>query len=789
MIASFFKISWRSIIRDKWFSAINIIGLAISMSVGLLMISLLHDLTSYDRLHEHADRTYRVITTRQHGQSQPREYASSSLRAGRQIKETISGIDQLTILEGGFHGDVHKEQSVISIDGFWADEFFFNVFTFPLIEGEAATALKEPYSIVLTETAANKLYQEKKAIGESVVIDGLTYRVTGVAKDVPMFSHLRFDALVSLATKEIQERDNEEWASWTRISGNYIYMTVSETADLETFQASLDRLCDRENLNPDVPKITLALQPLKNIVYGKNLGNAIGPVIPAMVIWIMAGLSSIVILCACFNYTSLSIARSLKRAREIGIRKVNGAKKTEIFFQFITEAFVISFFSFALSFLLFLLLRPHVLSLSPHLKNIISLSVTPSLVFYFIMLTITIGALGGFLPALLYTRASTVPGLKNLPSIKSFPHVNLRKSLVVIQYTFSLLFIAVTLTGYNQYKHFVSFDVGFTTDQIVNIDLQGKNPELLVAELKKIPGVLKVSRSTSIISPDFYSRTLAKYNTDSTEVDYNVIDENYLSLHGFRLMAGSNFSSGSASNSVIVNEQFLKYFQSDTKTPFTVPGTIVSVNGKDYEIAGVVKDFYYGGAEKMIGPYLFIYSGKADGFVSAKVLPASGTVWTQLETAWHVIDPIHPMKAVYYSDQLIEGYNDIATLLKIIGLLSVLTISIASLGLMGIVVFATGSRIKEIGIRKVFGSSITELIYLLSKEFLLLLAPPVLLALPIVFIIFERIILPMYAYHTPVSFIELGTSVMILLCIAFLVIGIQTWKTAHSNPVHALRNE
>lgn len=789
MIFSFLRISWRSIVRDKWFSTINIFGLAISLSVGLLMVSLLNDLMSYDRFHENADRIYRVITTRQHGQSPSKQYASSSVSAGRKIKETILGIDQVTILEGGFQEDIHNGQNVIPVKGFWADESFFKVFTFPLIEGDPLTALKEPYSIVLTETAANKLYQEKKAIGESVIISGIAHRVTGITEDVPVFSHLRFEILVSLATKEIQEKENEEWASWTRISGNYIYLTASETADPEIFQASFDKLCDRENLNPDVPKITLVLQPLKDIVSGKNLGNAIGPVIPAIVIWILGGLSSIVILCACFNYTSLSIARSLRRAREMGIRKVNGAKKIEIFSQFITEAIVISLFSFVLSFLLFLVLRPHVLSLSPHLRNIISLSITPSLVLYFIVLTIAIGILGGFLPALLFTRASTIRSLKNLPSIKSFPHINLRKSLVVIQYTFSLLFIAITLIGYKQYKHFVTFDVGFTTDQIVNIDLQESNPDFLVAELKKIPEVMEVSRSTSVISPDFYSKTLAKYSTDSAEVDYNVIDENYLSLHGFKLVAGSNFSSGSSSNSVIVNEQFLRRFQLDTKTPFTVLGTTVLVNSKDYEIVGVVKNFYYGGAEKMIGPYLFVYSDKADGFVSAKVLSASGTIWTKLENAWYIIDPMHPMKAVYYSDQMEQGYKDIATMLKIIGFLSVLTVSIASLGLMGIVVFTTGSRIKEIGIRKVFGSSIRELIYVLSKEFLLLLAPPVLTALPAAFVIFDRIVLPMYAYHAPVSIIELATSMIIVLGIAFLVIGIQTWKTAHSNPVYALRNE
>ena len=399
--------------------------------------------------------------------------------------------------------------------------------------------------------------------------------------------------------------------------------------------------------------------------------------------------------------------------------------------------------------------------------------------------------LGGFVPSLLFTRVNTIRSLKNLPSLISFPHINLRKGLVAVQYTFSLLFISVTLIGYTQYMHFVTFDPGFKTDQIVNIDSQGKNPDLLINELKKIPEVIELSRSNSIISPDSYSRILAKYGAppDSTEIDYNVIDENYLSVHEFKILAGSNFSSASPSNSVIVNEQFLKSFQIDATTPHTILGTIVLVNRKPHEIVGVVKDFYYGGAEKLIGPYLFMYSDKANQFINVKILSSSGPALTKLENAWRVIDPTHPLNAVYYSDQLERGYNDIAALLKIIGFLAVITVSIASLGLIGIVVFSTASRLKEIGIRKVFGSSTRNIIFILSKEYLLLLGVPAALALPATFAFFDKIVLSQYAYHAPLTIAEFATSVIIVFGIAVLVIGLQTSKAALANPIMALRNE
>jgi ABC-type antimicrobial peptide transport system permease subunit len=470
---------------------------------------------------------------------------------------------------------------------------------------------------------------------------------------------------------------------------------------------------------------------------------------------------------------------------------VSGAKKREIFFQFITEAILISLLAAILSSLLFLALRPHALSLNPHLSNIISLSVTPWLVSYFVVLSISIGLLGGFLPALLLTRISPIQSLKNMPSIRAFPHVNLRKSLVAIQYTFSLLFIAITVIGYKQYRHFVTFDVGFKTEQIINIDVQGINPDLLMTELKNIPEITDICRSTSIINLDSYYKTLVTYGTppDSLEVDYNLVDEDYLPLHEFKLLAGKIWSEGATNNPVIVNEQFLRSFGLDAGTPFTVLGSTVRIGRTDYEIVGVVKDFHYGGAERIIGPYLFMYSDKADKFVSVKVLPESSGVWLKLENAWRKIDPIHPIQAVYYSDLMERGYKDIAAMLKIIGFLSFLTVSIASLGLIGIVVFTTGSRTKEIGIRKVFGSSAWELIYILSKEFLLLLMLPVLLAVPSAFIFFDKIVLPKYAYHVPVSIIDLGVGVIIVLGIAFLVTSMQIWRAAHANPVNALRNE
>lgn len=791
MIVNFFKISWRKIRRDKWFSAINIFGLGISLILGLVMVSILFDVLSYDRFHHNANQIYRIITTRQHGEAPPKNYASSSISAGLQIRETIPGIEKMTTLEGGFSEDVQIGEKSVPLEGIWADNSFLKVFSFPLNEGNLNSALKEPYSVVLTESAAKKLFDTKKAIGSTINIGGLPYQVTGIVNDVPKASHLRFDLLISFSTKQILESKNEEWAIWPQISAHYTYIVISKTAKLENIQIGLDKICERENLKPGYPKIKLSLQALQNIVTGPALGNEIGLVFPSIFIWILVGLTLIVIFCAIFNYTSLSLARFLNRGREIGVRKVIGASKKEIFFQFLSEAIVIALFSFVIAFLIFLMLRPQILHLNPALGRIISLSLSPVLILYFIVLTLSVGIIAGIIPAFIFSKLSLIESLKNTTTTKGRNYISLRKALFSIQYTFSLLFVALTIIGYNQYQHFVYFDLGFKTAHIVNIDLQGKRPDVLINELNKIPEIIAVGQSAAIISPDSYSKTLVKFgaNNDSLEVDLNEIDENYLTVHEFKFLAGKNFQKGQSQNAVIVNQQFLKAIGISDKNNSHAIGKVVFVNGKPSEIVGLVKDFHYGGVEKTIGPYLFINSKKYIQYVNVKLAGSSISNWDKIQKAWYLVDKTLPMKANYYSEQIKNGFKEIVVILKLIGFFSFLTISIALLGLLGIVVFSTKSRIKEIGIRKVFGSSISTLIYLLSKQFILLFIFPVLVALPAAYYIINNYLLADYAYHAPVSVFDLIISVFVVVSLALLIIGFQTWKIANLNPTHALRSE
>ena len=796
MLGSYIKTSGRTLVRNKLFSAINIIGLAISMSVGLLMIAFLSDLLSYDNFHEKKDSMYRVISTNQFRDQPDKDVATTSVKAGEKIRETLPGIEELTILRRGFGGDAQVGESVVPLSGLWADASFFKVFTFPLLQGDPATALQEPYSLVLTEKYANKLFGEADALGQLVSFDTLTYVVTGVMRDIPKLSHMRFEALASFSTVALQKPDTDGgFLSWESIYMNYVYIVLNEKGNRQTAQANLDRLSAEENANLNNQAIALSLQPLQEIAIGKKLDNQIGFVLNSIAIWILVGLACIVILSACFNYTNLSMARSLRRSREVGIRKVMGALKSHVLGQFITESVFFSLLALVFSFLLFLFLRTQFLALAPPLADQVSLHLSPQLMLYFVVFAIVVGIAAGFIPALFFSRINAIQVLKDVSSLRVFRHVNMRKALIVVQYIFSLVFITATLIGYKQYKGLLTFDLGFNTENILNIRMQGNNSDLFIQELSALPAVSEISKSVMVTSVGSIWGMYIKYKDpqDSADVWVNFVDEHYLPLHQHQFIAGRNFNPNLAGEEgeAIVTEQVLKRFNIAQDDPHEALGEQIIVPGLKLTIVGVLKDFHYGTLEDKIHPMVFRhFSDASNGYVNAKIisndLPAT---LASIEAVWKKFDKVHPLEATFYDEQIEQNYNQFIVMVKVFGFLAFLAICIASMGLFGMVVFSTETRLREISIRKVMGASEGSLVYLLGKGFLLLLIIAALIALPATYLFFDKVVLINFAYHQPMGWSELLTGALAVMLIAFLMIGSQTLKVARTNPAEVLKNE
>ncbi|MBO0931060.1 ABC transporter permease [Fibrella aquatilis] len=807
MIGNYIKTAARNLLRNKLFSAINMVGLAISMSVGLLLIAFLLDLRSYDKFHKNGERIYRITSSLTENQEQRGKFATASIKAGKLIRQKMSGIEDVAVLRNDFAQDAVVGTTTLPLKGFWADPSVFNVFTFPMLEGNPATALKDPYSIVLTQTAAKKLFGNASALGKALTINAFNYQVTGIMKDVPFFSHIDFEALVSLSTAEQLSRSNDKFEKWTSMSANYVYLLLPEHADIPSIQSQLDAIAREENLAEADTKIQLGLLPLSDIVVGESLrrsegGGSSGPHMPPAVLWILAGLALVVILSACFNYTNLSMARAMRRFKEVGLRKAIGAGKGQIWQQFLMEAILISLAALLLSYLLFLVLRPQLLSLAPEMQRTVKLELTPATVITFIVFSVMVGVVAGFMPAFFFSKVSAISTLRNVSSAKGFKYATLRRALVVVQYTLTLIFITTTAIGYVQYKNILAFDLGFRTENILNINMQGNKPDALLKELGEMPEVTALSRSLIITS---IGNAWGGYMTsadsrDSALVMTNHVDENYLPLHGYKLLAGSNFrarpATANAVSEVIVNQQVLKRFNIATNDPQQAVGQQITfsnfqLHGRKMTIVGVIKDFHYGKVDNLIEPVAFMpWTPEDRAVVNAKIQTTDMLATrAKLEAAWKKIDRIHPFEAEFYDDAIEAAYSEFSAIIKIIGFLSILAISIASMGLFGMVVFTTETRLKEISIRKVMGASPVNLVYLLSHGFLVLLSVSALIALPVTYLFFERVVLTKFPYHTPVRGAEVFVGLLMVLLIAFVMIGSQTIKAARRNPVDVLKSE
>jgi len=798
MIGSYIKTSGRNLVRNKLFSVINIAGLAISMAVGLLMIGTLVDTYSYDKFHVNHARIFRILSQYSYLGNKDNDFnATTSLRAAKAIKETFPVADEVAILRRGFDGDFQVGDKIIPLNGYWSNEALFKVFSFQLTQGNPANALKEPFSVVLTEKSAKKLFGDVNGLGKTIILNkGREYTVTGIMENVPQFSHLKFDLLASFSGREITEKNNATEVAWDNIWNCWVYVLMPADANLTSFQANLDELSRKEDPSVKNTRIKLALQPMDGIMTGSNHSNQGSPIIGGTLLWIFGGLSFIVLLSACFNYTNLSVARSLRRSREVGVRKVIGAMKSQVMGQFVVEAILISLLSLIAALLIFILLRPYFLSVHSDLQELLLLELSPTLIGLFILFAIFIGVAAGFFPALFFSQINAIQVLKNSTTVKFFRRVMLRKALIVFQYSISIMLITGALIFYKQYKHFLAFDLGYATENILNIRLQGNKAELLKKELNELADVKQMSTSALITSVGHMEGTTMKNPNnpeDSVNVRFNIVDENYIPLHEHHLLAGRNFSpkTDSAKESeVIVNQEVLKRFNIGNQNPVKALDEIVKIDGKNLRIIGVMKDFQYARANNKSGEKIVLRYSKEADYLNVKMLSTdSPTTYDKIKAIWKKIDPVHQFEAKFYNDEIEQAYSGLSASIKLAGTLAFLAICIASLGLLGMVVFTTETRLKEISIRKVMGASEGKLIYLLGRGFFVLLGIAIVISLPVTYLFFDKILFPSIVNHAPLNLTDGVLGVLGIMTIAAIMIGSQTLKVARTNPAEVLKNE
>lgn len=817
MFYNYFKTGLRNILKYKVFSFINVFGLSVALSVCMLIILMLADQKSYDQFHAKKDRTYRVLSKIEESVV---PNATSPFPLSSTMREDYSIVEDATHLLPGVGGDATYGTKTVEMRGFFADSSFFNVFSFDLEEGNRHTALSNPNTIVISRELATMLFEDEDAVGKRVEftdrglklqkldfgsdpgsksVEWGSFTITGVVDLQKYKSHIKFDMLVSTASLSAlyQEEKVQDFTDhWRRYSLCYTYLVLKEGVSEQKLNASLEDLVKRKYSEfDDLTGFKLIPQSLNLITPGKFAGNPISLHLPIEAYYFLGFLALVIMLSACLNFTNLSIARALTRAREIGVRKVTGARRKDLIFQFLSESVLTVLFALALAYLILLAVKPAFMGLWANQYLNFDLQGNASTYIFFLGLALMIGLLAGTYPALYLSRYAPVKVLKNINHEKP-GKLGLRKSLSAFQFVVSLFFIITSLLIYHQFRHYLDFEYGFDSENLVNIPTQGNDYQSISNILSTVPEVIRVSASGFVPATAMSNGTtgVRKFRTEQEAVpfEYMSVDTSFIRNFGLTLVAGRNLPAASKSNNaIVINEAAVKLLGYDH--PSEVIGELVEagIYENPVEVVGVMKDFKFQTPvmEDGIGPLMFRNQPERFSYLNVRIASTDITnTLTKLENQWKSVDPVHPFQYYFFEDQLVKVNQWLGDLVSIIGFIAFLAITIACLGMLGIATYTTERKNKEVGIRKVLGAAELNIALLLSRSFLTTLAVAIVIGAPISYMI-NQLWLQNFPNRVDFGWGTILIGSLLLLALGLLTIGSQTIRAARRNPVDTLRSE
>lgn len=809
MFRNYFKIGWRNMVKYKAFSAINVFGLSLAMSVCMLIILMLIDQKRYDDFHDHKDRIYRVLTS---------TYATTPYPLSATLKTEYTVAEETTNLTPGPGGDAIYNDKLADMRGYFAEPSFFKIFSFDLEKGKKATALSQPNTIVITEEIAHKLFGDENPLGKVIEFknrqlsfplrfDGVgappvswgMFTVTGVINLSEYKSHLKFDVLMSAASRDALSAKSLLYGdelTWDWYYRTYTYALLKEGQTESDLQVALNDLRVRKYADiksEQTRDIEFIPQALGDVQLGLS-GNDTNNRLPLIGYYFLIILAAIIMITACVNYTNLSVARALTRAKEIGVRKVNGARRGAIVAQFLSESVLTSLVALVMAIGLLYLITPAFKNL--WVNQYLGFELPSTLQGYaiFVGFAVLIGIVAGIYPAFYLSNYNPVKVLKSFGQTHR-GKLGIRKMLSVSQFVISLFFITTAILVFNQFKHFMTFDYGFKTANIINVELQGVDYEKLKNEFSAIPEVTRIS-ATDIIPATGSNNgmEIRKSGTEDGFVRTTVLhtDEYFLDNLGVKIIAGKNIPSETqAGNYVVISEEAVQKL--GYKHPNDIVGQVFENNWNDeqFEVLGVFQDFTYRMLINTRESDPIVLRNQAVAFrylnVSVAGTDMMGTV-KKLEEKWTKIDPLHPFRYEFFDDQLAASYQGVFDLVSILGFIAFLAIVISCLGLLGMATYTTERRTKEIGIRKILGAEELTIATLLSKEFLKMLTISIMIGAPLSYLINN-----FWLQHLTAR-VEFGigtvlSGVVVLLVLGLITIGSQTWRASKSNPVDSLKTD
>ncbi|MDW3196718.1 MAG: FtsX-like permease family protein [Cytophagales bacterium] len=811
MFQNYFKIGIRNILKYRLFSAINIFGLAAAMSVCMFIILMLVDQKSYDNFHQEEKQLYRIV-----GQPEPSSntYATTSYAIGETLPLEYGIIDQSATLRRGLGGEATYEQKAIELRGYFATKDFLACLQFPLIEGDPNTALEKPNSLIISQTKAKQLFGEVSALGKSVQFhdrglniledegdtppeDWGNLTITGIIDDQAYRSHLKFDALASATTLPALHRAEmltDLSKRWESYYSSYNYVRLKEgIGEHELNNALVSFTKNKYGAIEGLEEFVLSAQNIRDITPGPIMNNESSFRLPMFIYYILSILAAIILLMAVINYTNLSVARSLIRAKEIGIRKVNGASRKAIAFQFLTESIITTMLALVLAVVLLSVMKNGFLTLWANKYLQLELDLSPVAFLLFFLFALMTGVVAGIYPSLVLSRKRPVDALTShfSPNKKSW---NAQKILNVSQLAVSLLFIVSSMVVYNQFRHYLAFEYGFNAENVLTIPLQSNDWQQLKTEMGGVSGVEMISACEYLPATGITDHMeLEDKNRDDEYINLQVmrVDESFLENLGVRQLAGSPIlASDERSRSVIINETAAKKLGFEHASEAV--GTIWKTKqGSEIPIKGVVADFRSTLLinEDETRPLALTYRQEAFNFLNVRIAGNNQPqTIKRLEAAWKSVDPKHPFIYAYFDQELANTNLFILDIVTIIGYLAFLAIVIACLGLLGLATYTTQRRTKEVGVRKVLGAGEWQVVLVLSRNFIKLVLFAVILSAPLTYFI-NRFWLDHLPNRADFSISTVILGAVILLTLGLLTIGTQTFRIARLNPVMSLKDE
>ena len=800
MIRNYLKIAFRNIRRQKGYAFINIAGLAIGMAACLLILLWVRDEASFDAYHEKADRIYRVTIDANLG-APLRAPLAPTPAAPELVREYPEVIQAVRLSRPNRSPVTVGDREYFEENVAYADNSIFEVFSFPLVEGDPRTALKTAYSAVLTEDVARKYFGHDRALGKTIKIGGgREFAVMGVARDVPGNSHFRFNILLSMETRYAESRPIME--NWMAIS-NYAYVLLAENANPVALEAKLPTLIEK-NLGPVLKSvggtITLHLQPLKRIHLHSDFRGDIAPQGNILYVYLFSAIALFILVIAGINFVNLSTARSTARAKEVGMRKTLGAMRKKLIGQFLGESVVYSLLALVLAVGLVLLARPWFNAVAGRRIGLDVLR-TPWLVPAFLGLALVVGVLAGGYPAFYLSSFHPARILKRGTKAGG-RNVFFRRALVVAQFVISIVLIIGTMVVYKQLTFMKTANLGFEKEHVVVLsglaDVMPKSYETLRSELRNVPGVVDVGAASlvpgrgimkSVFQPEGYQRD------QSQPMDYNNIDPSYLPALGIKLAAGRNFSEELATDrtqSVLINRTAAAKFgwKDPVGKQFIVaPDDNDSGEETRLNVVGVVEDFHNTSLRERIDP-MILFDNPSQCSLFAVRIASAGMQKTLglLKAKWKELLPQKPFDS-FFLDEAFDGQYRAEERIGSLALrFSLLAIFVSCLGLFGIASYTTEQRTKEIGIRKVLGASGGIIVRMLSWEYLLLVAVGNLVAWPAAYLVM-RSWLQNFAYRTSIAPWVFLSAAVVSLAVSLMTVSYQSFRAARTNPVKSLRYE